>query len=86
MSRETIRVGVPQELDDSLRHFFPAGAELIRVPDEPVAPVDVEFWIPPYMTKTITHVYDEDHHPRAAVHARREGGASALGRRGRDHS
>jgi phosphoglycerate dehydrogenase-like enzyme len=56
MTLEHIRVGVPEEFDDSLRHFFPEGAEIVRVPADLQSPMEVEFWIPPYMTKTMADV------------------------------
>jgi phosphoglycerate dehydrogenase-like enzyme len=51
-----LRVGVPEEFDPSFRHLFPADIEIVRVPDEPLAPIDVDFWIVPYMSKTVAHV------------------------------
>ncbi len=51
-----IRVGVPEEFDPSLRHLFPENIEIVRVPDEPAEPVEVEFWIPPYMSRTVARV------------------------------
>ena len=51
-----LRVGVPQDFDSAFQHLFPDGVELIRVPDEPAEPLDIEFWIVPYMSKTVTRV------------------------------
>ena len=56
MRGRSIRVGVPEEFDSSFRHFFPENAEIVRVPDDPSELVDVEFWIPPYMSKTVARV------------------------------
>ena len=53
MPQHTLRVGVPPEFQDCLRHYFPADIEIFRVPSEPDAPVEVEFWIPPYMSSTV---------------------------------
>jgi phosphoglycerate dehydrogenase-like enzyme len=51
-----MRVGVPQDFDMTFRHHFPDGIELIHVPDDPKEPVDIEFWIVPYMSKTVANV------------------------------
>jgi phosphoglycerate dehydrogenase-like enzyme len=48
-----LRVGVPEEFDPSLRHLLPAEIQIVRVPNDPHEPVDVEFWIVPYMSKTV---------------------------------
>ena len=53
MPQNAVRVGVPREFQESLRHYFPPDVEIVRVPEEPNAPVDVEFWIPPYMSNTV---------------------------------
>jgi phosphoglycerate dehydrogenase-like enzyme len=51
-----LRVGVPEQFDPSFRHFFPQNVEIVIVPDDPQRPVEVEFWIVPYMSKTVAHV------------------------------
>ena len=53
MPQHPLRVGVPPEFQDSLRRYFPANVEIVRVPSEPEAPIEVEFWIPPYMSSTV---------------------------------
>lgn len=51
-----LRVGVPAHFDPTYRHLFPADIEIVQVPDEPTEPVEVEFWIVPYMSKTVARV------------------------------
>ena len=51
-----LRVGVPQHFDPVYRHLFPADVEIVQVPDAPTEPIEVEFWIIPYMSKTVAHV------------------------------
>ena len=56
MPQQSIRVGVPPEFQDALRHYFPDDVDIIRVPADLHAPLEVDFWIPPYMSKTVADV------------------------------
>ena len=51
-----LRVGVPAHFDPTYRHLFPPDIEIVQVPDEPTEPIEVEFWIVPYMSKTVARV------------------------------
>lgn len=51
-----LRVGVPAHFDPTYRHLFPHDIEIVQVPDEPTEPIEVEFWIVPYMSKTVARV------------------------------
>lgn len=42
-----LRVGYPETLEPELVELFPSGVELVRIPSEPVAPISIDFWIPP---------------------------------------
>lgn len=53
---DMLRIGVPEEFDPAFRHYFPADVHLVIVPDDPSEPVDVDFWIVPYMSKKVAHV------------------------------
>jgi phosphoglycerate dehydrogenase-like enzyme len=48
-----LRVGVPKEYDPSFRRFFPEEVEMVAIPEEVDSPIDVDFWIVPYMSKTV---------------------------------
>lgn len=51
-----LRVGVPEEFDFGLRRLLPADIEIVVVPDDVHEPVEVEFWIVPYMSKKVAQV------------------------------
>lgn len=51
-----LRVGVPAHFDPTYRRLLPSDIEIVQVPDEPNGPIEVEFWIVPYMSKTVARV------------------------------
>ena len=51
-----LRVGVPEHFDPAYRRLFPSDVEIVQVPDAPTEPIEVEFWIVPYMSKTVARV------------------------------
>jgi phosphoglycerate dehydrogenase-like enzyme len=43
-----VRVGVEEHLAEELLADFPREAEIVRVPNQPIKTLDVDFWIPPF--------------------------------------
>jgi phosphoglycerate dehydrogenase-like enzyme len=47
-----VRVGVEASLEESLLHGFTDEAELVRIPEEPTASIEIDFWIAPLSSAT----------------------------------
>ncbi len=46
-----VRVGLPEEVDESLLQLFPREADVVRLPAEPDRDYEIDFWIPPLYPK-----------------------------------